>query len=35
MVGDATVASGSTVCRSGVTYRCADGNWNNIGTACR
>ncbi len=34
-VGDATVAHGSSICRSGVTFRCDDGAWINAGTACR
>lgn len=33
-VGSATVASGSSVCRSGTTFRCRDGQWVNLGTAC-
>jgi len=35
VVGDATVASGSGICRQGTTYRCDDGAWINIQTACR
>jgi hypothetical protein len=35
VVGDATVASGSGICRSGTTYRCDDGAWINVQTACR
>lgn len=35
VVGDATVASGSGVCRQGTTYRCDDGSWINVQTACR
>lgn len=34
-VGDATVSSGSTVCRAGVTQRCDDGVWVSLGTACQ
>jgi hypothetical protein len=34
-VGDATVASGSSVCRQGTTFRCDDGAWLSLGTACR
>ena len=34
MIGGATVASGSSVCRSGTTFRCRDGEWMNVGTAC-
>jgi len=35
MVGNATVASGSTVCREGITHRCDSGTWVSLGTACR
>jgi hypothetical protein len=35
MVGDATVASGSSVCRDGTAFRCDDGAWLNVRTACR
>jgi hypothetical protein len=34
-VGDATVAPGSSICRSGTTYRCDDGAWINMQTPCR
>jgi hypothetical protein len=34
-VGDATVAPGSAICRSGTTYRCDDGSWINVQTPCR
>ncbi|HSP96557.1 MAG TPA: hypothetical protein VL049_04855 [Candidatus Dormibacteraeota bacterium] len=34
-VGDATVASGSSVCRGGVTHRCDNGAWVSLGTACQ
>jgi len=34
-IGNATVASGSTVCREGVTNRCSNGSWQSLGTACR
>jgi hypothetical protein len=34
-VGGATVASGSGICRDGTTFRCDDGAWINIQTACR
>lgn len=34
-VGDATVAPGSSICRSGTTYRCDDGSWINVQTPCR
>lgn len=35
MEGGSTVASGSTVCRSGVMFACEDGDWRNIGTPCQ
>ena len=35
MVGDSTVASGSSVCRGGVTHRCDNGVWVSLGTACQ
>jgi len=35
MFNDATVASNSTICRSGTTYLCNDGEWTNLGTLCR
>lgn len=35
VVGDATVASSSSVCRQGTTYRCDDGAWISLQTACR
>ncbi len=35
MVGDATVASGSSVCRGGITNRCDNGAWVSLGTACQ
>ena len=31
----ATVATESTICRAGVTFRCEDGDWRNLGSACR
>ena len=34
-LGDATVANGSGMCRGGTTYRCDDGNWVSLQTACR
>lgn len=34
-VGDATVATGSSICRAGTTYRCDDGAWISLGTPCR
>jgi len=35
LVGGATVASGSGICRDGTTFRCDDGTWININSACR
>jgi hypothetical protein len=35
VVGDATVANGSSICRTGTTFRCDDGAWINMQTACR
>jgi hypothetical protein len=35
VVGDATVANGSGICRSGTTFRCDDGTWISLQTACR
>lgn len=34
MVGDSTVANGSTICRGGITQRCSNGAWVSLGTAC-
>jgi hypothetical protein len=34
MYNEATVATGSTMCRSGTTVRCEDGEWHNLGTTC-
>jgi hypothetical protein len=34
MVGGASVANGSSICRSGKTFRCADGKWVNLRTPC-
>ncbi|MDX2165948.1 MAG: hypothetical protein SF182_02750 [Deltaproteobacteria bacterium] len=34
-IGNATVASGSTVCRGGITNRCDNGAWVSLGTICR
>ena len=31
----ATVATQSTICKSGITFRCEDGEWRNLGTACQ
>lgn len=34
-IGGSTVSSASTVCRSGMTFLCNDGAWQNLGTACQ
>lgn len=34
-LGDSTVSSASTVCKSGVTFLCTDGEWQSLGTPCR
>jgi len=34
-IGDATVASGSSVCRAGITHRCDSGTWVSLGTPCQ
>ena len=33
--GGSTVATSSSVCRSGTTFLCSDGEWINLGTLCR
>ena len=35
MYNGATVATESTICKSGITFRCEDGEWRNLGTACQ
>lgn len=35
MFNGATVATESTICKEGITFRCEDGEWRNLGTACR
>jgi hypothetical protein len=35
VIGDGTVASGSSVCRSGITHRCDSGVWVSLGTPCQ
>ena len=35
MFSGATVASGSTICQSGSTFLCNNGEWANLGTVCR
>lgn len=34
-IGNATVSSGSTICRGGITNRCDNGTWVSLGTVCR
>jgi hypothetical protein len=35
MYNGATVSTESTICKSGITFRCDDGEWQNVGSACR
>jgi len=35
MYNEATVATESTICKSGITFRCEDGEWHNLGTTCQ
>lgn len=35
LVGDSTVASGSSICRGGITQRCDNGAWVSLGTPCK
>lgn len=35
MYNGATVATDSTICKSGITFRCEDGEWRNLGSACQ
>ena len=35
MIAGATVSNGSTICRSGSTSLCSDGEWVDLGTQCR
>ena len=35
MYNDATVATESTICKSGIMFRCENGEWHNLGTACQ
>ena len=35
MYNGATVATQSSICRSGITFLCEDGEWRNLGTACQ
>lgn len=35
MLDGSTVGHSSTVCKSGVTYLCENGEWRNLGTPCK
>jgi len=35
MYNGATVATESSICKSGVAFRCNDGEWSNLGTVCQ
>ena len=35
MYSGATVATQSTICQSGTTFRCEDSEWRNLGTTCQ
>ena len=35
MYNGATVAAQSSICKAGVTFRCDDGEWRNLGTTCQ
>ena len=35
MYNGATVATESSICKAGITFRCDDGEWRNLGTACQ
>ena len=35
MYNGATVATQSTICKSGITFRCEDGEWRNLGSVCQ
>jgi hypothetical protein len=35
MYNGATVATESTICKSGIAFRCEDGEWRNLGTTCQ
>jgi hypothetical protein len=35
MYNGATVATQSTICQSGITFLCEDGEWRNLGSACQ
>jgi hypothetical protein len=34
MYNGATVATQSTICKSGITFLCEDGEWRNLGSTC-
>jgi hypothetical protein len=35
MDSGAMVATQSTICTSGITFRCEDGDWHDLGTTCQ
>ena len=35
MYNGATVATQSTICKSGITFLCEDGEWRDLGSACQ
>lgn len=35
MYNGATVATQSTICKAGTSFRCDDGEWRNLGTTCQ
>jgi hypothetical protein len=35
MYNETAVATESTICKAGVTFRCEDGEWRNLGTTCQ
>jgi hypothetical protein len=35
MYNGATVATQSSICKAGITFRCDDGEWRNLGTTCQ
>ena len=35
MYNGATVATQSSICKAGITFRCDDGEWGNLGTTCQ
>jgi hypothetical protein len=34
LYNEATVATGSTICNSGITLRCENGEWHSLTTTC-